>query len=586
MISHRTIRALVFVVGILGSLSASTSPAQEKFRYYKDYDRYRYLPHLPSGDEKPKPLPESKTEVKGDPKVLVEELKAIVFVDHKDKLVKAAEIKDVRGVQFGTTSPLPMLRTAAYQQIANSYIGKPVSVLRLNELVRDTVLYYRKCDQPVVDVTVPEQDVTDGVVQIIVTEARIGKVTVCDSCYFDNQVLADQLFLNSGCPIYESVLNKELQWLYRNPYRSVDLELTPGKAQGTTDLVFHVKDKYPGRVYGGYEDTGTQSTGRERLFAGVNLFDAFNEDDYFGYQYTTHPDFDRFQAHSTFYSLALQNRDIVTVYGSYAEYKANIPGFGVDPGSTWQILSRWNREFEPICEYHHGIQAGFDFKEVDGRLDFGPGVAFGSKYDVAQLMAGYNGREIDEIGSYSFGIDGYFSPGGFNGKNTDARFEAARAGAEADYIYGRGFFERRFNTPMESEIACRLTGQWAEGNLVPTEQLGLGGYNSIRGYNDYSVLGDSGYFVNVEWWTPTIETCCHNKPGQLRGLAFYDYGNALNHSLLPGESSVVDLQSVGVGARYKVATNLEFRFDYGYQLTRVPGITYNQRVHIGLEMSY
>ncbi len=585
MLGRRTTQLLVLVVGLLGSWASSTAQAQEKLRYYKDYDRYRYLPHLPQGDEKPKPLPESTKEVKGDPKVLLKELRAIVFVDHKDKLVKAAELKDARGVQFGSTSPLPMLRTAAFQQIASPYIGKPVSVLRLNELVRDTVLYYRKRDQPVVDVTVPEQDVTEGVVQIVVTEARIGKVTVCDACYFDNQVLADQLFLNSGCPIYESVLNKELQWLYRNPYRSVDLELTPGKAQGTTDIVFHVKDKYPGRVYGGYEDTGNQATGRERIFAGVNSFDAFNEDDSFGYQYTTHPDFDRFQAHSGFYSLALQNRDIVSVYGSYAEYKASIPGFGVDPGSSWQVLSRWNREFDDICKYKHGIQAGFDFKEVDGRLDFGPGIAFGSKYDVAQIMAGYNGREIDDLGSYSFGVDGYVSPGGFTGKNTNSRFNAARAGADADYLYGRAFFTRSLTMPMETELVFRTTGQLAEGNLIPTEQLGLGGYNSIRGYNDYSVLGDSGYFVNLEWWSPTYNIGFEGK-GNLRGLAFYDYGNALNHKLLPGEDSSVDLQSVGVGARYKVATSLEFRFDYGYQLTRVPGIDYNQRVHVGLELSY
>ena len=67
--------------------------------------------------------------------------------------------------------------------------------------------------------------------------------------------------------------------------------------------------------------------------------------------------------------------------------------------------------------------------------------------------------------------------------------------------------------------------------LLPTEQLGFGGYNSIRGYDLYALAADSGYFVNLELWSPSYSLFRND---ELRFLAFYDYGDAYNHSVPPG----------------------------------------------------
>jgi hemolysin activation/secretion protein len=582
------IRAAVCLLTSLVSLGGVYAQTADEFRLYKDYDRYRYLPRLPQGNENPRPLPDTPRDVQGDPKVLVDELKGLIFVDHPDKLLEAEAAGDVRGVQFGTTSPLPLLRSASYQQIARSYLGGPISILRLNQLVRDTILFYRRADQPVVDVSVPEQDITSGVVQIVVTESRIGRVRVQGARYFDPQMLVDQVFLYPGQPIYESVLMEELRWLHRNPFRSVDLELVPGAQRGQTDVVFNVKDKLPLRLYTGYEDTGTRQTDLERIFAGVNWYNAFGQDDYFGYQYTANPQFDQFHAHSTFYSKALHNRDIITVYGTYADYTAHIPIFGSQPGTSWQILARWYRELEDVGTYQHGVTAGFDFKQVDGTLDFGL-FNFGSMFDIAQFLVGYNGQQTDSLGSWNIGADAYYSPGYLSNHNTTGHFRQVRNSAEADYFYTRAFFTRRFWMPMQTEFVFRFTGQLSEANLLPTEQLAFGGYNSIRGYDQYAVGGDSGYFLNFEWWSRTIPIRCWGcgQQGSLRGLVFYDVGNAYNHSLAPGEDPSVDLQGVGFGFRYEVDPYVHVRFDFGQQLSDVVSArNYDHRVHLGVVLAY
>lgn len=560
--------------------AASKTHAQREFQLYDEYDRYRYLPRLPQGHENPAPLPDAPKEATGSPKILVDELKGLVFVDSPDKIVQG--MIDTPGLHIDVNSRLGVVNSPAFRKIAESYLGGPVSQLRLNEMIRELILLYRRNDLPVVDISVPEQDVTDGTVQLILREGRTGQVRVRGARYFNNQVLADQLYLGPNQPIYESALQEELRWLYRNPFRTVDMELTPGKNSGETDIYFNIEDNLPIRPYLGYEDTGNQALGLERTFYGINWNNALWQDDYFGYQYTASSDFSSLGAHSGYYSFALHNRDIITVYGSYAHLRSPIAAFN-NEGVTWQILTRWYRELCPWGCYEHGITAGIDIKQTNNNLDQGGVTVFNSSADIFQFMAGYVGRRTDSAGSWSIGLDAFLSPGDMMSNNNDAAFQDIRAFADANYAYARGVVERRWWLPKCCEFVVRGVGQLADGNLLPTEQLGLGGYNSIRGYDLFSVVGDSGYFFNMELWSPKY--CVRG--GELRYLAFFDFGQALNHTLLPAEPSSVDMQGVGLGFRYTIDPKLSIRCDYGWQLTRIPALQQPEsRVHLGIVLAY
>lgn len=602
---------LVIVVGM--SAATSQTASAQNFRQYKYYDRYRYLPRLPERADGPPPLPREEPKVTGDPKVLVEKLKGLVFVDDPKKVVKGKIAKT--GVHIESDGGLEMLRSMAFQSLAQSYLDKPVSMRRLNELVRDIIVFYRNNDQPVVDVSIPaEQDITDGTVQVVVTEARVGNVCVTGPCYFNPQVLVDQVFIRPGDPIYESMLMEDLRWLYRNPFRTVNLELKPGENRGETDVLFKVEDQLPVRVYGGYEDTGSQFTGLERTFYGVNWYNALFRDDQAGYQLTASSDFNSLLAHSAFYSTALPNRDIFTLYGSYAEFQAPVPGVTnlfASQGFSWYLLGRWYRELESIGHYEQAITAGMDLKETQYGLRFLGLNVFSSETSIVQFMLGYIGKYRDENGGWGFGGDFYASPGNWGGHNNTQSFRTARAFATPYYFYMRGFAQYYRNLPYYLQFMARFTGQLSEGNLLPTEQLGLGGYNSIRGYNLYSVVADSGFFANLELRTQPIKvnwpgcSSCDNEcePTFSRikksyddsdtgfvALIFYDIGNGFNHNLLPGQSDNFDLHSAGFGFRYKLQPQFSIRFDYGWQLSNQPlqaiVRTPTERVHLGAWLSY
>jgi hemolysin activation/secretion protein len=548
---------------------------------YKPYDRYRYLPRLPQGNENPPPLPSKTPDVKGDTAVLVDKLKGMIFVDDPKGVVAAPG--NVAGIVVRSENRLQLLRTSQFQQVVAPYLSGPISMHRLNEMAREIILFYRHNDQPVVDVSYPEQDITEGVLQIVVREGRVGKVRVDKACFFNPCVLADQLSVSPGGPIYESMLLEDQRWLYRNPFRTVDMELTPGTNPGDTDVLFHVNDRRPVRLFAGYEDTGTAQTGLERTLYGVNWYNALGRDDQAGYQYTAGSDFQRFNAHSAFYSTALENRDILTLYWGYGMVQSPLPPFD-QTGYVWQLMPRWTREVHHDKCVDIGIDAGFDVKQSNTNLDFGGVQIFASPYDVRQFTAGCTANVQDRWGTWNAGVDGYYSPGGWGSFDSTPDYQKVRAFSNARYFYARAVYERHVNLPDRFEFVARMVGQMASTNLMPTEQLGLGGYNSVRGYDMYDVVGDSGYFVNLEVYTPTMHLLGHD---DLKFLAFYDFANAYNHTLLPGEATTTELRSVGVGARYVMKPHVEVRFDYGWQLDELTTYpTPRQRPHVGAVLSW
>jgi hemolysin activation/secretion protein len=135
-------------------------------------------------------------------------------------------------------------------------------------------------------------------------------------------------------------------------------------------------------------------------------------------------------------------------------------------------------------------------------------------------------------------------------------------------------------------------GQIANGNLIPSEQLGVGGYNTVRGYDEREANGDRGFVVSTELRSPAYSILGRvpkwQMPDQLQFLAFMDYG--LAESVEPQtDETTSHLWSVGGGLRYTINRYLSFRFDYAVQMrdskAPVPS-DYGSRAHIGVVASF
>ena len=101
--------------------------------------------------------------------------------------------------------------------------------------------------------------------------------------------------------------------------------------------------------------------------------------------------------------------------------------------------------------------------------------------------------------------------------------------------------------PDSYTLVLTTLSQWASARLVPSNEFGLGGALSVRGYDERIVNGDDGVSGQLELRTPPRHLL-DQIPDSTQALIFLDAGRAWQHNLLPGETDNT-LSSVGPGLR-------------------------------------
>lgn len=549
----------------------------------------------------PESSPEDEVQVTGN-------LVGLVFVKSKDDVKREAS-DALTGVQVGDVS---ILAGSDFPKVLAPYLGRPAQLKTLKAIQRDVILYCRKNDRPLVDVIVPanqEVNTNNGIVQLVVIEGRVGKISVKNDGkkWFKDESISKLIRLQPGDPISEKKLLADIDWLNRNPFREVSPGFRQGDQAGLSDLQLDVRDRIPLRVFAGYEDTGTEATGRDRLLAGFNWGDAFMLGHQLNYQYSTDSSFDKLKAHSLSYLVPLPWRHNLSFYGTYVDINVPVSGGADSTALNYQGAVRYSVPLPMTRSYQHEAFIGLDFKHNETDLLFG-GTSLGNlgtEAEVAQLVLGYNSSLSDTWGRTSMGLQGFYSPGGLTDKNDDLSFGGSSStnsvetgqhqGAKADYFYGRLTIERATRLPWDFSWIIKGGAQAASGNLIPSEQLGVGGYNTVRGYDEREANGDRGFVVSTELRTPAM-TVLGRFPkwkvdDQLQFLAFMDYGitsDNIDPSLGTSETTS-HLHSVGGGLRYTISRYLSVRFDYAWQLhdsgSPAPS-DYSSRAHIGVVGSF
>ncbi|MCX5789643.1 MAG: hypothetical protein NTX64_14235 [Elusimicrobia bacterium] len=499
-------------------------------------------------------------------------------------------LSGVTGVQV---KELPFLDTEEFKSRISLHLGQPLNRAGRDAIVDDIVLYFREHDRPMVNVTMPPQDIFAGVVQVLVVEGKVGEVRVQGNRWFSDETLAGRLRAKPGETLYAQKIDEDLDWINRNPFRQVDLSYARGSEVGKTDLVLRARDRFPLRLYAGYDDSGTPVTGNTRWLAGLGWGNVFGLDGQLNYGFSAYPkNINVFRAHTGSYVQPLPWRHILTVLGNYGDVRAkDLPDPFTMKGFNWQAGARYEVPLPRLEAYRHSLIAGFDFKRANNNLAFGGAKVYGTTTDILEWSLGYESNLRDRWGATNFRANVYYSPGAWTAGDTNADYEQSRAGATARYVYGRVGFDRTTGLPYDFSLFNAATLQISDSNLLASEQIGFGGYDSVRGYDSRVVNSDEGALVSAELRSPTVGLLRNlglkSVPDQLQGLGFVDYGVAINKRRLPGEEYQKSLVGVGPGVRYGIGRYLSFRADYGWQLLkaetsrRLPA-----RWHVGVIVSY
>lgn len=483
---------------------------------------------------------------------------------------------------------IPGKKEAFENSVFLPFCNKPLTKETLVEIKRAIVEYYRDHYHPVMTVDVPAQDITSGVVQMLVTEGHLGRVIIKGNKWFSDQTFSKQIRLKPGSVIDSRSLLQDIAWINRNPFHQANLLFTPGTCEGTTDVEVLVQDRLPIRFYVGGDNTGNRGTGEARWFVGFNWGNAFNADQLLNYQYTVGPTLHRFQSHTIDYLAPLPWRNMLEIYGGYSIVHPHVSGFH-SKGHSAQGSLRYHIPLGLLFKnQEHKIVWGADVKNMNNNLlfrDEAETPIFNTLVNITQAVLGYDFGYKSKHQTISFNPQIYWSPGKIISHQSEHAYNKMRPHAKNHYVYGTLALGDDITLGQGYVLSFLTRFQGATQTLLPSEQFALGGYDTVRGYEEREVNVDNGFCGNFEARTRPFRV--FNKKDALVLLAFVDYGIGSNIHPLKTENKWHHLIGVGPGLRYHFARYVSLRVDVGYRLHKTqyghgPGF----KTHVGLIASY
>jgi len=424
---------------------------------------------------------------------------------------------------------------------------------------------YRGAGWGVVQVTLPEQDITRGVVRFRVVEARLGKVVIEGNQHFSTENVRRSVpALKEGTTPNSRAIARNLQVAAENPAKQTTALLRSGEKDGEVDAVVKVADEKPWKLSATLDNTGTSQTGDYRLGVGLLHANVLGRDHVLTAQYITSPGhWNDVKIYGLgyripFYSLG-SSLDLV---GGYSDVDSGTVGslFTVTGAGTIGAV-RYNQHLQRLTDYEHKIVFGYDYRAYQNQV-----IAQGTNvvpditvHPVSAYYAGIYRTEGSEFNFYGY-IAQNIDPHG-NDAN-DAVFKQTRVEAKAAYRLYRYQAVYSRLLPREWQFRALVNGQYTQDALIPAEQYGIGGMDSVRGFLERQVVNDYGYRGTVEFYTPDFADRLKLREARVRALAFVDAGTVRRNKSLPGEIDNQTISSFGFGLRIAYGKSLSARFDF------------------------
>lgn len=193
---------------------------------------------------------------------------------------------DVKGYQLtGDT----LLGTNVTNPIFEKHIGK-INFEGIREALAELQGAYRERGFITVAVALPQQQITNGIVKVQVTEGRLAEVRVIGNRYFSsNNVMRDFPGLRTNALLNSLVFQQELDRANANRDRQIYPLMSPGAEPGTTDLELKVKDRLPLHAHVEVNNNYTPFTPELRVDTAAQYNNLWQLNHQLGVQYSFTP---------------------------------------------------------------------------------------------------------------------------------------------------------------------------------------------------------------------------------------------------------------------------------------------------------
>ncbi len=499
-------------------------------------------------------------------------VKTFILVDDVTHLLSEAEVGEQEGF-YTCGLNIPGKCCDLRRKLQLLYQCIPNSPELIDLLKKEIYAYYKDFGYPLIVVMCPKRQVSGSVLQFVVMESKVDQIKIEGERYTRPKKILKYFETKKGATINETVIRRDLNFINRNPFRRVLAIYRAGEQSMTTDVTLLVEDRRYYRFYAGVDNTGVKTTGRQRLLAGFTWGDVLFCNQILSYQYTTSYDFHKFQAHTFQYIAFFPWRHLLNLYGgvSFVSPHLAFPSTSSSHGTSSQASGRYVVPLDPTSNLSHEVGVGFDFKRTQNNVLFSELYPkFGRNVNLSQFVLDYNGSYHKKEYHLLYSLQGYYSPGAILPQESNSAYATLRPGAVNHWFYARSDLKLDRKLYNDCSLFLSFRSQIASQNLLPSEQIGLGGYDTVRGYDERQLNYDSGVLLNAEFRAPAFSVIRQIRQTKTRDslqfLCFLDYGTGANYKKIPHEPKHDYLLGIGPGVRYTFDSYVAVRFDWGFKL--------------------
>ncbi|MEI6720162.1 MAG: ShlB/FhaC/HecB family hemolysin secretion/activation protein [Betaproteobacteria bacterium] len=434
---------------------------------------------------------------------------------------------------------------------------------------------YRASGYATVLVSIPEQLVDGGIVELSVTEGRIERVLVTGARYFSQGRILQQVpALAEGSVPNFTQLQEQLASVNTGDRRVQPL-LRPGRAPGTTEIELKVDDSLPLHasieLNNRYPPSRAPNPGSYRASGTVRYDNLWQREHSVSLSYLTSPGHtEEAKVTSASYTLPLgRPGETLTVYGvrsnSNSDLTTSLAGTGV-LGNSKILGVRLAEPIRSVGGINHGLTFGVDYKNILENLNQAGSASISTPLAYWFATAQYAGARADDDGETSVGATLGASVRGL--RNNEQQFADKRFLGQGNFGVLRWSAQRVQILPRKFLLTARAEGQFSSLPLPSSEAYAMGGADSVRGYPEAVQIGDQGLRTMLEVRTPSLQGLvgAGDALGDLRALVFVEGAQVRVLSPLPGQVSRFTIASTGVGLRLVARRGVTLSLDYGRRL--------------------
>lgn len=465
--------------------------------------------------------------------------------------------------------------SGALSRRLEEHLGAALDEMALLQVIDLVLIHYDRHGYPVVGVDAPQQDFEGGTLTLYVEVGRIGRVGVTRPRYGRDGLIRRGLFLREGEVLTRDDLDRQLDWFGRTGFRRSRLFVSPGDEPATADILIGLEESRPWRVSLGYENSGPDVAGRERILLGAAGMTP--SEHVIAWQTVLGIPVSSLHAHSLSWEIPLHRwQQAIRIDAAYAEIENRTPaaiGILNNEGTSWSVSMVHRAILPRIGRWRQQLVAGIEAKGTDQFVLFGAGGFAPGEVRMFHAKASYRlERRWDDAG-LSIGASLIGSPGGVLPGNDDPDFQAYDPRAGSEYVVGRLNGQGWWSPGRDWRLGVRGAAQWADSRLLPSEQFAAGGYRSVRGVGERAFIADQGWQASFEVVSPEWRA---GNWMRLRGIAFFDHAWLKNR-----DGASTSVSGSGIGCRVRLNEYVDIRADHGWWLDGS-----GSRTHFGVTMRY